>query len=67
MRELCTQEYENFAKISSLLTGRLRKILKNNGMGKKSMINIKNPAFIESFERNGNHDKSQLRKTTRVK
>lgn len=35
MRELCNQEYESFAKISSLLTGRLRKILKNHGTAKK--------------------------------
>jgi hypothetical protein len=45
MRELCTQEYESFAKISTLLTGRLRKILKNNGVGKKSIVSIKNPTF----------------------
>lgn len=51
MREICEKEYNSFAKISSLLTGRLRKILKNNCAGRNSIVTIKNPALAESFER----------------
>lgn len=78
MRELCTQEYESFAKISSLLTGRLRKILKNNCAPRSSIASIKSPAFIEGFGRKGDTrherkgkelrpEKSYLRKTTRFR
>ena len=40
LREKCTEEYENFSKISSLLTNRLRKLLKSNCAPKKSKIDI---------------------------
>jgi hypothetical protein len=40
LREKCTEEYENFSKISSLLTNRLRKLLKSNCAPKQSKIDI---------------------------
>lgn len=53
IREMCNQEFENFSKITTLLTGRLRKILKNKGnVDRKSVAIIKNRTTIDSDDKN---------------